>query len=95
MSKQANERAFEVHVEEVLIRKGGWQAGTNAEWDVERALFPRRICEFLEVTQPKRWAEMRGLHAAGLEKLIVGALVKELDIKGNLHVLRHGFCRVS
>ena len=67
MSKQTNERAFEVHVEEMLLRQGGWQAGTNAGWDVGRALFPRRICEFLEVTQPKRWAEMRGLHAAGAE----------------------------
>jgi type I restriction enzyme R subunit len=91
MSGQTNERAFETHVEEVLLRQGGWQSGTNAEWDVERALFPARVCHFLETTQPKLWAEMRGLHATGLENLIVGALVKELDLKGALHVLRHGF----
>ena len=91
MSKQTNERAFEVHVEEVLLQQGGWKPGTNAEWDVERALFPVRVCHFLEITQPKLWAEMRTLHSAGLEKLIIGALVKELDLKGALHVLRHGF----
>ena len=34
---------------------------------------------------------MRALHAAGLEALLVNALVKELDLKGTLHVLRHGF----
>ena len=43
MSKQTNEHAFEVHVEEVLLQQGGWQPGTNAEWDVERALFPARV----------------------------------------------------
>lgn len=91
MSPQTNERAFEVHVEEVLLQRGGWQSGTNAEWDVERALYPARICDFLEVTQPKLWMEMRALHAAGLESLLINTLVKELNLKGTLHVLRHGF----
>ena len=91
MSGQTKERAFEVHVEEVLHRQGGWQSGTNAEWDVERALFPARVFAFLEATQPRLWAEMRTLHASGLEALVLGTLVKELDIKGALHVLRHGF----
>ena len=91
MSKQANERTFEMHIEEVLLQQGGWQRGTNSEWDVERALFPARVCQFLETTQPTLWAGMRGLHAAELEKLVVGTLAKELDLKGALHVLRHGF----
>ena len=91
MSPQTNERAFETQVEETLLGPGDWQSGTNAEWDVERALFPDRICHFLETTQPKLWSEMRTLHAAGLETLVIGALVKELDLKGALHVLRHGF----
>src|SRR5207245_11119473 len=49
------------------------------------------ICPLLESTQPKLWSEMRALHASGLEKLIIVALLKELDLKGALHVLRHGF----
>ena len=91
MSGQTNERAFESYVETILSDRSGWQAGTNAEWDVERALFPTRVCAFLEATQPKLWAEMRAFHAAGLESLLISALVKELDLKGTLHVLRHGF----
>ena len=85
------EHAFESHVEETLLRQGGWRRVANAEWDVERALFPARICAFLEATQPKLWARMRALHAAGLEPLLVDALARELDLKGTLHVLRHGF----
>lgn len=91
MSGQTHERAFEVHVEEMLLGQGGWRAGTNAEWDVERALFPPRVVAFLEATQPKLWAEMRALHGNALDDLVVKALAKELDLKGMLHVLRHGF----
>jgi type I restriction enzyme, R subunit len=91
MSGQTKERAFEVHVEEVLHQRGGWQPGTNAEWDVERALFAARVFAFLEETQPKLWGEMRALHASGLEALVIGSLVKELELKGALHILRQGF----
>ena len=87
---QTTEHAFETHVSEML-RQGGWQTGTNAEWDVELALFPAQVCRFIETTQPKLWARMRDLHAERLEGMIVAALVKELDLKGTLYVLRHGF----
>ena len=91
MSDQTVERAFETHVENTLLERSGWKRGENADWDVERALFPARVCAFLEATQPKLWAEMRALHGAGLESLLIDTLVKELDLKGTLHVLRRGF----
>ncbi|MGB8298312.1 MAG: type I restriction endonuclease, partial [Polyangia bacterium] len=91
MSGQTNERAFESHVEEILLGQSGWRRGDLADWDVERALFRAQVCGFLQDTQPKLWAELRTLHAGALEGLVVGALVKELDLKGTLHVLRHGF----
>jgi type I restriction enzyme R subunit len=91
MSEQTKEHAFEAHVEEVLLGRSGWQSGSVSRWDVERALFPKDICSFLAETQPKPWDEMRTLHGSGLETLIVDALLKELDLKGTLHVLRHGF----
>ena len=91
MSDQTNERAFETHVEETLLGASGWQRGANAEWDVERALFPVQVCSFLEATQPRLWSDMRTLHGDGLETLLLASLVKELDLKGTLHVLRHGF----
>ena len=34
---------------------------------------------------------MKALHGAGLESLLINTLAKELDVKGTLHVLRHGF----
>ena len=91
MSGQTNERAFETHVQETLLGASGWQSGTNAEWDVEQALFPSQVCAFLEATQPRLWSDMRTLHGDELEKLLLAALVKELNLKGTLNVLRHGF----
>jgi len=44
-------RAFETYVEATLLGSSGWQSCTNAKWDVERALFPARVCAFLEATQ--------------------------------------------
>ena len=88
---QTKEIAFETVVATTLVEKSGWTADSLAEWDVERALFPAQVFAFLEETQPKLWEQMRSLHGDGLEDLLLSALVKELDLKGALHVLRHGF----
>src|SRR5258706_199012 len=88
---QTTELAFETYVEEILLTRGGWKSGGNAEWDNERALFPAQMFAFLQDTQSKLWSEMEALHAAGLEALLLTTLVKELDAKGSLDVLRHGF----
>lgn len=88
---QTTERAFETHVEEMLLGRSGWKSGTNAGWDKERALFPARIFAFLQDTQAKLWDQMRELHGNGLKPMLIAALVKELDLKGTLHILRHGF----
>ena len=88
---QTNEKAFETYVETILKERSGWRSGDVAEWDEARALFPARIFEFLQDTQAKLWAEMEKLHGAGLRELLLNTLVKEPDLKGTLHILRHGF----
>jgi type I restriction enzyme R subunit len=88
---QTSEFAFESHVETILHDHSGWQPGSTAEWDHERALFPAGVIAFLQDSQSKLWAQMHALHGAGLEPLILNTLVKELELKGMLHVLRHGF----
>ncbi len=87
---QTDETAFETYVQLMLTEKG-WKSGLLTEWDKERAIFPARITTFITETQPTLWAEMRGLHGTGLEALLLSTLIKELEIKGSLAVLRHGF----
>jgi type I restriction enzyme R subunit len=88
---QTNEKAFETYVEDILLTRAGWQSGSNADWNRERSLFPPQVFAFIAETQPKLLAEMQALHGAGLETLLLNTLVKELESKGSLHVLRHGF----
>ncbi|WP_028578468.1 type I restriction endonuclease subunit R [Desulfomicrobium escambiense] len=87
---QTSERAFESYVEQMLLSKG-WKQGSVAEWDKDRALFPSEIFDFIATTQADLWELMRGQHGVQLEPMLLAALVKELGIKGTLHVLRHGF----
>ena len=91
MSSQTKETSFESYIATILTECSGWTPGSNADWDVDRALFPAQVLAFLQETQPKAWKEMKALHGAGLKPLILNTLIKELDLKGMLHVLRHGF----
>ncbi|MFN2397910.1 MAG: type I restriction endonuclease subunit R [Gemmatimonadaceae bacterium] len=88
---QTTETAFESYVETILNSQSGWHLGTCVEWDADTALFPRRIIAFLRETQPNLWAAMQALHGDNLENLLLNTLVRELDLKGTLHILRHGF----
>jgi type I restriction enzyme R subunit len=87
---QTTEKAFESYVEEMLLAKG-WQQGTVSGWDQERALFPQEITDFIAATQPELWEAMQKQLGGQLNTMLIDALVKELGIKGSLHVLRHGF----
>ncbi len=90
MTSQTNEAAFESTVESMLLG-GGWRQGDRLEWDVDTAIFPADALAFIRDTQPELWADMVALHGANLDTAITQTLVKELDLKGSLHVLRHGF----
>ena len=90
MSAQTSEYAFESSVESMLAH-AGWIAVPVVEWDVDRALFPGRVVSFLQSTQPEMWAEAEAVHGANLEARVLERLSKELDLKGTLEVLRHGF----
>ena len=90
VSAPTSEQAFESVVESMLL-EAGWVAGDRSGWDVERALFPAAAVGFMRETQPGLWAQMEELHGERLEGLVVEQLVRELDAKGSLHVLRHGF----
>ncbi len=87
---QTSEKAFESYVEQMLLARG-WQQGSVSGWDKEQALFPKQITDFIAAGQPQLWEQMRGQHGKKLESMVLASLVKELTIKGTLHVLRHGF----
>ena len=90
MTATHTEQAFETNVELMLLG-GGWRAGELAEWDVDRALFPARAVAFIRDTQPDAWEHVAATLGHDIEERIVATLARELDTKGSLEVLRHGF----
>jgi type I restriction enzyme, R subunit len=38
---RTTERAFETYVEEILLTRGRWKPGSNAEWDKARPVTSR------------------------------------------------------
>lgn len=89
--KATTEKAFEAYIEESLLEKGGWVPGTNKEWDKKNAIFHQRIISFIKDTQLKLYQKMQELHGNELDEKIISTLIKEKNIKGTLHILRHGF----
>jgi type I restriction enzyme, R subunit len=89
--KPTSETAFEGYIEHVLTGRSGWRKGSLEDWDVKLAVFKPEVLAFIKKTQPALWDQMQKLHGAELETKLIDALCKELDVKGTLNVLRHGF----
>src|SRR5687768_14991014 len=90
MTTDHRERAFEEHVEQHFLSRGGFVSLSLSQYDRSRALFTETALAFLQDSQPQTWAELKKIHTDGLEDKVVDALEKELDRAGVLSVLRHG-----
>ncbi len=91
MNNQTNEYAFESYVEEILLKKSGYASGKVSDYNKALALFPSYIISFIKSTQKPLWDMVYSLQGNIMETEIVEALSKELNTKGTLDVLRHGF----
>ena len=88
---KTKERHFEDAIEHHLLTSGGWTKGNPADFDRQTALVSKDFFAFVETTQPEMWTELRKHHQAGSEAAVLDTLVKALDSRGTLDVLRHGF----
>ncbi|MFC0152546.1 type I restriction endonuclease subunit R [Xanthomonas dyei] len=86
-----SEHAFETAIEVGLLASGGYQKRQPADYDETLALFPADVTGFIKDSQPTRWQQLETLLGARTQATVLEALTKELEIKGALHVLRHGF----
>lgn len=86
-----SEHDFETAIEAGLLASGGYTRRTAADYDETLALFPADVIGFIRDSQPLRWQQLETLLGARTEATLLDGLVKELETKGALHVLRHGF----
>ena len=85
------ERDFETAIEVELTRSGGYAARSPNAYDEVLALFPDDVAGFLQDSQPAKWEALAALLGPQTVSTVLDSLSKELELKGTLHVLRHGF----
>ena len=85
------ERAFEAAIEAGLTGSGGYEKRSPNAYDEALALFPADVTGFLKESQPARWRALEALLGPKTPVNVLESLSKELELKGTLHVLRHGF----
>lgn len=85
------EGTFEAAIEESLLNNGGYVKGHSEDFDPQLGIFPSYVITFLQASQPKEWEKISNIHKDEVEKKVVNRLLRELDLHGTIHVLRHGF----
>jgi type I restriction enzyme R subunit len=85
------EQTFEVAIEESLFQEGGYIKGHSDDFDPNLGLFPSYITDFLKASQAKEWDKISNIHKTDIEKKVLQRLLKELDLRGTLDVIRNGF----
>lgn len=85
------ERAFETAIEAGLVGTGGYAKRVFGDFDEALALFPDDVTAFLKDSQTAKWEALEALLGAKTGATVLDNLARELDLKGSLHVLRHGF----
>ena len=85
------ERDFETAIEAGLTRSGGYEKRSPIAFDEGLALFPDDVSGFLKDSQPAKWQTMEALLGPKAAATVLDSLSMELELKGTLHVLRHGF----
>ena len=85
------ERDFETALEAELTSSGGYEKRSPNAFVEALALFPDDVCGFLKDSQPEKWGALEALLGSKTTSTVLENLSKELELKGTLHVLRHGF----
>ena len=85
------ERAFETEIEAGLTISGGYEKRNPRAYDETLALFPDDVAGFLKDSQAAKWEALEALLGPKTAATVLEELSKELNVKGTLHVLRHGF----
>ncbi len=95
--KKHTEARLEDAIIDHLTTQGGYvfvdyrEGEAKDRYDKARALDPALVVGFIQSTQEKLWKSLLAIHGDETSKVVLDHLVKELETKGMLKVLRQGF----
>lgn len=84
-----SEKNFEFQIEDYLT-KNGYIKRTNENFEAKTALDKEILFEFLETTQPKTWEKLKKQHGNQIKEKFLNRLIKEIENRGTLDILRKG-----
>ena len=91
------EARLEDAIVDQLSTQGGYvlvdysKGAAAGRYNKAQALDPALVLGFIQTTQPKLWQSLQAIHHDETDKIVLDHLVKELETKGMLKVLRQGF----
>jgi len=91
MSSIYNETTFEKDIVDLLTSTGEYQQGHAVDIEKESGHAPILIHEFITSTQPKQWKKFTTIHQDQAQSKFLYRLKKEIESRGLLEVIRHGF----
>lgn len=83
------EATFESAIIEHLCNNG-WKQGDETDFSAELALDRKAILHFIQQSQSKEWKQLNEYYKEDTESKFIQRLVKELELRGLLDVIRHG-----
>lgn len=86
----SRERFFQNDIIKALHEQG-WLVGSASEYDKAHALYPEDLIGYFKDAWPERWEKFCKSNPQNPEQVFVKKTVRELERKGTLDVLRHGF----
>ncbi len=85
------EQTFEAAIEISLVNYGGYVKGYSNDFDAQLGIFPNYAIQFLQSSQKKEWSKINSIHKTEVEQKVIQRLLKEIDLRGTLDVIRNGF----
>lgn len=85
-----NEAAFESSLCQALIDSGYDKLSPSTDWDVERALCPRVLLDYIRDSQPDEWAKLQGHYGVAVETKVIDEIIRQIKKDGMLAILRNG-----
>lgn len=89
MSK-GNEERFQQDIINALVQQG-WLVGESRFYDPNTALYTEDLLAYVKEAWPKTWERIAQNNPLDPEKYLIQQTVRQLQRKGTLEVLRHGF----
>jgi type I restriction enzyme R subunit len=84
-----SEKALEAAVEKALLDEG-YRKRVAADYDRALCLDPEMLFQFIYTTQPREWEKLKAQHGAEVKQKFLRRLVREIERRGTLDVLRKG-----